>query len=465
MFINSCFFLFPFLLYLGIALQGLSFYLFGLVVPALFFLCMQEKIPSFFTKIGVVFILLHILFPIINFFIYFYPNSYVSPKFYHLSLKWPGILQSNFPSSLFFGGLLLILLTSFSQKRISPEKKISLSSIQPLAFFLKGLLPASCFFLFLLLFSHYTGVDLHTLFRKKIGYLSMQDAFQTGGFRVYGFYGHPLTVAGVCLTYTIFSWSLACSFLANNKVHIWNLFEKGRGHQFLTILSLIAIAFLNEICVFLSGGRSATIVGLILIFLISLSCYLRGKKNFYPLFFILCVLSVTSLYFGHKLGILSRIEKTTTSLTQNESLDEGNYRLFFWKTYVKMFLDKPLVGQGNYWLKQGVREDYYNKLGYENLPEKYIAHNIYLEILGSTGLVGLVWICSLLCYLMVILHRNLFSKESHLRPLALPFLLAFIANLLHGITQNVFFDSSVVYIYLCLLMVMMWEKAIGSSSY
>ena len=450
---NFLFFLFPFLLYLGIALQGLSYYLIGIVIPSLFFILNRKKIPTYFIKIGGIFIFLHVIFPITNFLIYFFPNTAVSQSIYKIGLKWPGILQSNFPSSLFFGGLALILFTLISKKR--SVELVIVDNFQPLKSFLHGLTYASLVFLGLMLYCHYTGLDLHTIFRKKVEYLSKDDAFATGGYRVFGFYGHPLTIAGVCLTYAIFSWTLLCSFLANRNSFTWT-FLRYKDHKYYPVLFLAIITFSNEICLILSGGRTATVVGVALLIIIPL--FLNLRKNFFITLVVIFLIGITSFFIAKKAGILERIDVAASSIVNNDTLDPGNYRQYFWRTYEQMFLDKPIFGQGNYWLKQGVREEYYNKLGYEKLPEKYIAHNVYLETLGSVGLFGFIWIVAGLVYLFRMLKKQVFYQESSLKPVSLALIFSFIANLLHAVTQNVFFDSSVVYIYIGLIVVIMWES-------
>ncbi|MES2615327.1 MAG: O-antigen ligase family protein [Bdellovibrionota bacterium] len=424
-------------------------------MPAVFFILSRKQIPAYFIKIGGVFIFLHVIFPIVNFLIYFFPNASISPSIYKIALQWPGILQSNFPSSLFFGGLLIILLTLASRRVVlSTPLRVVEQDFQPLKYFISGLVLASVLFTCLMLYGHTTGIDFHSLFRKKLGYVSNNDHFKSGGYRVYGFYGHPLTISGVCLAYAIFSWTLLCSFLSNKKTWSWN-FLPYNEHKFLPIFFLFVITFANEVCLLISGGRTAAIVGLILLVVIPLFFNLR--KNFLATSITVVIICVASFFMAKKLGILSRIETVATSISKRDKLDGGNYRSYFWKTYKQMFLDKPLVGQGNYWLKQGAREEYYNKLGYAELPQKYVAHNVYLEILGTTGLLGFIWISAGIIYLFRTMKKYVFTEESSLKPVGSALLFAFIANLLHGFTQNVYFDSSVVYIYICLIVVVMWS--------
>jgi hypothetical protein len=470
---NFAFFLFPFFLYVGIAVQGFSYYLIGILAPSLYFIYKNKKIPNYFISIGLTYIYLHIVFPIVNFIIYLFPNRLVSQSIYQISLKWPGILQSNFPSTFFFGGLALVIFAFISCKKFNSNKLNTNLKFMPLKMFLLGLFPASLVFLGILLYSHFTGIDLHTIFRSHIGYLDKLDAFHSGRYRVYGFYGHPLTVAGVCLTYSIFTWSLFNSFATTKNIELYH-FLPFYKNKFICLFVLTIVTFTNEICLFLSGGRTAAVAGLVLLIFIPIFYIVKYKlstpsKNIFSLqtlkFFILSiiavsVISISSYFIAKNVGLLERIQLTTNSYSKSSNFDKGNNRQFFWRTYERMFLDNPVFGQGNYWLKEGVREEYYDKImGYANLSEKYIAHNVYLEILGATGLFGFVWIICGLIYYIRILRKNIFYKTSSLNSAGLALSFAFLANLIHSLTQNVFFDSSVVYIYISLVVVLMWEKA------
>lgn len=464
MILNFIFFLFPFLIYAGIALQGISFYAFGILIPALFVVFIQKrKLPTYFLKIGLCFLGLHVIFPITNFIAYFFPNKTVPTSIYEIQWKWPGIFQSNFPSSLFFGGLALTLLSlSLGSRKIGldPLVKPGDDNIHPLKSFLTGLFFASILFLCALVYQHNSGVDLRSLFRSHIEYLGQNDAFKDGTFRVYGFYGHPLTAAGVSLAYCIFSWSLLWSWLGKNRSVSYS-FIPFHNKKYAPLLVLTVISISNGIVVLLSGGRTASVTGLILFALIPFFFY--AKKSLLKSSAAVLLISAVSFFFIKNSSFLNRIESTSEMIVKNQSFDNGNNRMIFWKIYEHLFIDHPIFGQGNYWLKQGVRDEYYNRLGYESLTEKFPAHNIYLEILGSAGVLGMIWVIFCFFFLFKTLKKDVLKKDEHLDILWISFFFAFLANLIHGLTQNVFFDSSVVYIYICLIMIFLWEKTFTST--
>lgn len=455
MLIHILFFLLPFLLYLGIALQGASFYLICIIVPSLLFISQKKEIPSFISKISICLIALHIIFPITNIINYFFHDN-LFPEFkYIIELKWPSILQSNFPSSLFIGSIFILFLSHYS-RRFSNSNEIQKpinSEIMPLKYFLSGLLPASIFICLALIYQYYTGIDYHS-FKGKI--LESTELLDNGKYRVNGFYGHPLTVAGVGLAYASFTWSLLWQTIVNkNSSKIDFLFINSK--RFVPQISLTIITFCNFIIVILSSGRTAGVACVLMLVCVPLVLGIKKK----PIITLLTVFTVliSSFFIIKQYGLLERIGFTTSSLSQSQSLDTGNYRQYFWKVYTKMFIDKPIVGQGNYWLKAGVRENYYNKMGYENLPEKYNAHNNYLEVLGSGGLLAAFWILTSLLIIAKILYKKLKEQNKEYNILSFCFSIMIFSNLVHALTQNVFFDSSVVYIYISLTYIVMWQIA------
>jgi putative inorganic carbon (HCO3(-)) transporter len=151
--------------------------------------------------------------------------------------------------------------------------------------------------------------------------------------------------------------------------------------------------------------------------------------------------------------VVSRIQNTVANF-QNGQIEN---RVHFWKTYLAMIADRPLVGQGAYWIETGLREAYYDRLGFASLNEKFNAHNIYLESMANIGIVGALLACALLWGIFKVLG-NFASQATAFEPRLLFRALGagLFANLLHAFTQNVFFDSNVLIPFLALFWVCFW---------
>ena len=122
-----------------------------------------------------------------------------------------------------------------------------------------------------------------------------------------------------------------------------------------------------------------------------------------------------------------------------------------------MIEDRWISGYGPFIIRQGVRDDYYNKLGYSKLSEKYNAHNNDLEALADLGVIGVTILVIIMTYLTIRIRKAFFKKSKHLRVFLAPFLAFAVVNFIHALTQNVFYDSSVTYIYLYLLLLLVWS--------
>lgn len=125
-------------------------------------------------------------------------------------------------------------------------------------------------------------------------------------------------------------------------------------------------------------------------------------------------------------------------------------RELFWQVYLDIWRDSPLVGQGYFAVEHGLRTEYYLRAGLASLRDKFNAHNIFLEILGISGLLGL-FAYLIVCVLLGLNMKILAGRSPQRRFILGALVVAFVANLMHGLTQNTFFDSAVTSCYLALI--------------
>jgi hypothetical protein len=103
---------------------------------------------------------------------------------------------------------------------------------------------------------------------------------------------------------------------------------------------------------------------------------------------------------------------------------------------------------------------YYDALGYKDFPEKFNAHNMFFETISNIGLLGSLIVMFLLFYIYQTLTRLTFGVQLNYKIFkALKF--AIVLNLIHGLTQNVFFDSGVTVVYTYLLWLVVWSTTKG----
>ncbi len=404
-------FLLPFTLFSGIALQISGVLLLGIILP-LFYL--KKSLPEAGRKIGFFLILLWALFPLTNIISFFQ-----HPEFQE-GIKFSDFFKSQVSSTWVLSGVFLLLSSSMILNKTSscPTTLKGRSRLRELASgwasFDQGVLYASIFFSIYFLSQHFFGIDLrHGFSFDSINILPDHERMSsTIGYRVAGFYGHPLSLAGVALTWIGF--------------YGYRYFSETASQQKKHFLIILLFQFLF---LFLSGGRTAIISGI----MIYLFLIFKFKKFDPKHMLFIFTFFVFLLYYT---GIIFRFDEAVQQMEANHLNKIG--RLTFWQVHWQMFLDSPLFGESYMMLSKGLREDYYIRLGFEDFYEKYNAHNFYLECLAEIGLLG----SAVMLFILKKIKTCLPSS-----PLKNAFLFSFLGNILHGLTQNVFFDANVLAIY------------------
>jgi O-antigen ligase len=315
-----------------------------------------------------------------------------------------------------------------------------------LGYFGKGLFWSSIVFFSYFLWQHLSGFNL--LAANKI--LADEHRMSNGRYRIFGFYGHPLSLAGASLVWV----SLA----------LWSLLTCLRRK--VTTLGLSAIqwlfvALLQSTVVYMTGGRTALIVSALLwCLLIALGLWHALKNDLLKNVFsknpvaanAAVVLLHTALAAVLAAGFYFYAPNLNPRGVGGGTLGQGPLgdRPLFWQVHLAMWRDSPLLGQGYFAVQHGVRTAYYVSEGFADLRDKFNAHNIFLEVLGVSGLAGLLGYLTIVVLLFLNL-KMLAGPSAGKRTLLGGLLVALAANLLHGLTQNTFFDSAITACYLALI--------------
>ena len=339
------------------------------------------------------------------------------------------------------------------QADLSALNVVSDDSVRVTAFS-RGLLISSALLFAYCLYQHLTGYSL--LLKSRL--LAPEHQMANGSYRTFGFYGHPLSLAGASLVWLSFG--------------LWGGWSEFRKRSLASGLSLplwFLVSIFHLCLIYMSGGRTALAVAVLMIGVllaaVTLSILLvrvspqspvkqsqKLKKLLLPFSMGLLVL-LGSLPFVFSSEFFKRIlsyfhVRGTTSGTMGHGLFGD--RELFWQVYLAMWRDAPFLGQGEFAVRHGVRTQYYLQEGFADLRDKFGAHNIFLEVLGTMGVVG--FFAYLVLCVLLFLNLKILAGRSQQRLFVLrALLLAFIANLLHGLTQNTFFDSAVSACYLAIV--------------
>ena len=164
------------------------------------------------------------------------------------------------------------------------------------------------------------------------------------------------------------------------------------------------------------GERAALLLGLLTIFILIIILISRFKLK-YILVLLICVLSFIFLIFQDN-RIKSRIFDQTlnqiiTQDTKKITIPVEHLRLF--KTGLKMFYDKPIIGHGPKTYRVACNEDKYKMKLHDNLTNcNTHPHNTYIQMLAETGIIGTLPIILMLIYTISKIVKNyiiIFNKN------------------------------------------------------
>ena len=426
-----------FFFYLGMAAQNLGLVLSFIIAPYMIFGFGTLDQRRLIRSLGLSLMALWMVWPLFNLISYLLPyrhslefptDNWLGPlNIKNFSALSGPFFKSQIPSSIGVSGAFMWALTFFQTRRTSS----SFSFADWIYVCALSIVLFSIYFVI----QHITGYD----FRASQAYLHNMQ-FPGGTYRIQGFSGHPLTIAGISLCLVGFSASLLASTFKSQK-KTWR--------------PLLIILLANLFFLFASGGRTALAIGLCAVmFLLFMNArsYFTGKS--FTIFFA----SLASI-----LGILLYQSSIGTRFAElNFMGNSGNIpnRFTFWRVHWQMFKDSPLWGQGYSHLSSGVRIMYYDALGYKDFPEKFNAHNMFFETISNIGILGTVMVILLFIHMYRTLSKFTYGVQLNFK-LFKALQLAIILNFIHGLTQNVFYDSGVTVVYTCLLWLIVWSTTKG----
>jgi O-antigen ligase len=292
---------------------------------------------------------------------------------------------------------------------------------------------------------HTSGFNLLTS-----GKLLDEHRMANGQYRIFGFFGHPLSLAGAALVwFSVALFAFSKSMTTQSKVFSVS------GWLWFTV------SLMQSALVYMSGGRTALAVVILFWLMCALfiacsvvrSRFLGKWFESHPASARIMLLSLFGVLLAAVgFAVVSVAPQLSPRGIGGGTMGQGALgdRPLFWQTYLAMWSDSPLLGQGYFAIEHGVRTDYYVRGGLSALRDKFNAHNIFLEILAVSGVAGLM----VMLAATALLYMNLRALSGHSpeRKVLLGGLaLALAANLLHGLTQNTFFDSAVTACYLGLI--------------
>jgi len=257
------------------------------------------------------------------------------------------------------------------------------------------------------LFQHWTGIDWVHGFHARLG----PHRFAYGVYRVSGFMGHPLTFAYNLMLVCLVSLAL-CWYQVNST-------DKHRVWWFG--------CFVLSLCMLLiSGSRFVLIVIGATILICEGRRLWQLKSRIVPI-----VIGVFAILWLEG----SALSRFTEIFSDNQTLEERFPRLVFWKLHWRMFMENPITGVSRSGL-QDAMQAYFVSIGKHDTV--YEAHNLFLQYLADTGLVGFAGLAIWIIGLMIGWRRLSPASSKGVSYLA-------VATFISALMQNNLRDSAFVY--------------------
>ncbi len=273
-------------------------------------------------------------------------------------------------------------------------------------------------YLLYLLVQRYTGIDWVHGFDAMLP----DNRFAYGVYRLSGFMGHPLSFAYNVVLCCVLMLSGAALSTRDGRARL----------QYWSCLWLLLFALA------ISGSRWPFLVALLLV---SVASY-RQVLAKWRLILLGSVLFAVFLYF--EASLLGRVREIMIS---DAPLIDRFPRLAFWHVHWQIFVDHLFAGAG-FGATEAVRLDYYVANGYTSIEHKFPAHNIFLQTLADSGLIGFMSLLVWLGGFSVSLYRAATRTKVKAILMLIP------AVVLTGLFQNNLRDTEFLYAFwLCFVFV------------
>jgi O-antigen ligase len=260
------------------------------------------------------------------------------------------------------------------------------------------------------------------LTQRVWGWAFFDSSFHFGIFRAQALYSHPLTFAYILAL--LLPITLRAALAAPHSVRCWAVF----GMTAATVI-------LNE-------SRTVQVTSLVVC---TVMAFMRGPKRLAVIVISAMLLTVIAI-----MSFPNSIENKFRG-TWEQAIDRTDNvpddRVVFWQAHWELIIQRPVLGWGAE-IPKSVMLDAYKAIGREAFEKKYNAHNLYIQTLAESGLVGLlallIWIASLL-----VLCRE-FTHTAEGQPQNLGYfpdglMFGFINFFFASATQNSLYDAEVRY--------------------
>lgn len=197
------------------------------------------------------------------------------------------------------------------------------------------------------------------------------------------------------------------SYLARLYPLFFAIFVVRSNKRPLEIVTVSILFVLIDILIFFSGERASFVLfnlsTIFVIIFISNYKWLRIGVFTFSLFIITILLINDEKLYDRYIVSSKRSMGLDSSVTQKYFFSPGHESLI--RTSWKMFLDKPIFGQGP---KLYRIKSYDPKYETGTSPHHPHPHNFYVQLLAETGIVGFLFLAGLFCYFLFLSLKHIY---------------------------------------------------------
>lgn len=233
-------------------------------------------------------------------------------------------------------------------------------------------------------------------------------------------------------------YSMNGMYLSFSTIFLFSLFMEKRKKRYIiyTLISIVALLFTAK-----RAHLIFTLISCIIVFFIINKDRLSKKVLKFSVILIISfvVILILSMIMPQILNVVNRIEEGI------KSGDLLNGREDFYDLAISMWKGHKIIGNG--WGSFSYNFQYY--LYEENYGVKYLdAHNVYLQLLAETGIIGLIFFLSLMLYIYTLTYKIIKNKKYNNMDFMLYFSLGYQTFfLLYCFTGNPLYDMQCYSIY------------------
>jgi O-antigen ligase len=241
---------------------------------------------------------------------------------------------------------------------------------------------------------------------------------------------HPTRACGLYGMYMTYGYGISLfTILASGLVIYRNQLRNWLSLKFL--LPVVVVNFVGLVLSYARGGMLGFVLGLPFFF------FKSNPKRFLSIFF------VVNALFAILVFSTPSLKETFLSKSRNTS---NIQRIAFYKTAIKAFQEKPVLGWGYKNYEPNVKK---LKTKYNIAFPEYgaDAHNIFLEVLASMGLVGM----AAFLFFLGSWIKEAYMNDGIIHKIGFPFLMTLIIS---GQVQNTFGDGENLFLIMLIWILM-----------